>query len=146
MSSSNQKANGSEQNLQLKRRRRFAEEKREIAETSLQAGASVREVAVAYRVHPRQVGKWRRLYRSGALSQVPEPALLSVGVIDGVQQEPRARTSGRCANFLKTAKRRIADNHHFGSIPALRCPRCCGQDVADRPKRFLYTAQAGTRN
>jgi hypothetical protein len=65
MGSSNQQGNGSEQKREAKKRRRSAEEKREIAEASLQPGASAREVAQAYGVHPSQIGSWRRWYRSG---------------------------------------------------------------------------------
>jgi transposase-like protein len=87
MSSWNQKGNGLEQRSEVKRRGRPAEEKREIAEASLKAGASVREVADAYGVHPSQVGKWRRLYRSGTLGKPAAAALLAVRVTEGVEQE-----------------------------------------------------------
>jgi transposase len=67
------------------------EEKRQIAEASLQPGASVTEVAKAYGVHASQVGKWRRAYRSGLLGNAPEPALLEVHVADGVEQHETSR-------------------------------------------------------
>jgi transposase-like protein len=57
MSTLNQTAHGSEQERKAKWLRRSAEEKRRIAEASLTPGASVHEVAQAYRVHPSQVGK-----------------------------------------------------------------------------------------
>jgi transposase len=85
MSDSNQKGKGSEQETPIKRRRRSAEEKREIAQASLKLGASVREVAEAYGVHPSQVGKWRRLYRSGGLGNASAPGLLAVRVSDDAQ-------------------------------------------------------------
>jgi len=73
MSSLSQKGNGSEQRVAPKRRRRSVEEKCAIAEASLKPGTSVREVAEAYGVHPSQVGKWRRLYRSEAVDDTPAP-------------------------------------------------------------------------
>jgi transposase len=87
MSSWNQKGNGSEQGVPIKRRRRSAEEKREIAEASLKPGASVRAVAEAYGVHPSQVGKWRRLYRGGSLRKAPAAGLLAVRVTDDTPQD-----------------------------------------------------------
>jgi len=56
-SSSNQQGEAVERTREVKRRRRSVEEKRQIAEASLQPGASVAEVAQAYGVHPSQVGK-----------------------------------------------------------------------------------------
>ena len=91
MSSSNQKGNGSEQKPERKRRRRSAEEQRAIAEASLKPGISVREVAEGFGVHPSQVGKWRRLYRSGPATDVPAPALLAVRVIDSPAQDQTGR-------------------------------------------------------
>ncbi len=81
-----------------KRRRRSAEEKHEIAEASLKPGASVRKVAEAYGVHPSQVGKWRRLYRSGSLRKAQPPALLAVRVTDNAQQNETSRASKSKAN------------------------------------------------
>lgn len=91
MNSSNQKGSGSEQDVPVKRRRRSAEEKREIAEASLKPGASVRAVAEAYGVHPSQVGKWRRLYRGSISRKAPAPALLAVRVADDA---PHGQISG----------------------------------------------------
>jgi transposase-like protein len=71
-----------ERQVPIKRRRRSAGEKREIAEASLKSGASVHAVAEAYGVHPSQVGKWRRSYRSGSLQKAPASALLAVRVSD----------------------------------------------------------------
>jgi transposase-like protein len=86
MSSSNH-GNGSERKPEVERRRRSVKERREIAEASLKAGVSVREVAQAYGVHPRQIGRWRRLYRSGCLGNTPAPAILAVRVTDDVQAD-----------------------------------------------------------
>jgi transposase len=93
MGSSNQKGNGSEQKPEAKRRRRSAEEKREIAEGSLQPGASVREVAQGYGVHPSQVGRWRRLYGSGLVGKASAPGLLAVRISEGVEQDQTSRPS-----------------------------------------------------
>jgi transposase len=98
MSNWNQKGSGSEHEARINRRRRSAEEKREIAEASLKPGASVRAVADAYGVHPSQVGKWRRLYRSGSLRKAQVPALLSVRVTDDAPQGETSRASKSKAN------------------------------------------------
>jgi len=98
MSNSNQKSNGWEQGVSIKRRRRSVEEKREIAEASLKPGASIRAVAEAHGVHPSQVGKWRRLYRGGSSRKTPAPALLAVRVRDDVPQGEMTRASQSKAN------------------------------------------------
>lgn len=85
--SSSQKGEAVERAREVKRRRRSVEEKREIAEASLQPGTSVAEVAQAYGVHPSQVGKWRRLHRSGLLGNASAPPLLAVRVADAVERE-----------------------------------------------------------
>jgi len=72
-SSSNQQGEAVERKDEVKRRRRSIEEKRQIAEASLKTGASVADVALASGVHPSQVGKRRRLYRSGLLRNVLAP-------------------------------------------------------------------------
>jgi len=90
MSGSNQKGNESE-NVVRKRRWRSAEERRAIAEASLKPGGSVREVAEEYGVHPSQVGKWRRLYRKGALGSTS--AMLAVRVTEDVQPGDASRSS-----------------------------------------------------
>jgi transposase-like protein len=91
-SSSNQKANGPEQKTGAKRLRRSADEKRQIAEASLKPGASVQQIAQAYGVHPSQIGKWRRLYRSELLGHASEPALLAVHIADDLEQDATKRT------------------------------------------------------
>lgn len=90
MSGSNQKGNESE-NVVRKRRWRSSEERRAIAEASLKPGSSLREVAEEYGVHPSQVGKWRRLYRKGALGSTA--AMLAVRVTDDVQAGHPSRSS-----------------------------------------------------
>src|SRR4051812_10570269 len=92
--SSNQKGESVEQKREVRRRRRSVDEKRHIAETSLQPGATVGEVAQAYGVHPSQVGKWRRrAYRSGLLGSASTPALLAVRVTDIVEQDETSQRS-----------------------------------------------------
>lgn len=87
VSSANQKADGSEQRLESTRRRRSVQERREIAEASLQPGASVREMAETYGVHPSQIRKWRRLHRSGSLENATAPAMLAVHIAEGTEHE-----------------------------------------------------------
>jgi transposase len=92
-SSSSQKSEAVERKREVKRRRRSVEEKREIAEASLQPPASVAEVARAYGVHPSQIGKWRRLYRSGLLGNASAPRLLAVRVADAVEADETSDAS-----------------------------------------------------
>lgn len=101
--SSNQKSESVERKREVRRRRRSAEEKRQIAEASLQPGATVGEVAQAYGVHPSQVGKWRRAYRSGLLGSTSTPALLPARVSDTVEQDEtrqRPKEKGKRAGFI----------------------------------------------
>ena len=102
-SSSNQKGEAVARRQEVRRRRRSVDEKRQIADASLQPGASVADVAKAYGVHPSQVGKWRRAYRSGLLGNASEPALLEVRVADCVEQHETSRAStlkGKRAAFI----------------------------------------------
>jgi transposase-like protein len=92
-SSSNQKGEAVERTREVKRRMRSVEEKRQIAEASLQPGASVAEVGQAYGVHPSQVGKWRRLYRSGLLGNASAPPLLAVRVADAAELDETSQAS-----------------------------------------------------
>jgi transposase len=91
--SSNQKSEAVKRRREVRRRMRSVEEKRQIAEASLQPGASVAEVAQAYGVHPSQVGKWRRLYRNGLIGNSSEPALLAVHIAEDVQPRGISRTA-----------------------------------------------------
>lgn len=100
---SNQKGEAVERKRKVRRLRRSVEEKRQIAEASLQSGASVGEVAKAYGVHPSQVGRWRRAYRSGLLGRASGPALLAVRVTDGVEQDEtseRSKENGKGAGVI----------------------------------------------
>jgi transposase len=89
MGGSNQKNNGPEPGPELRRRRRSAQEKREIVEAAMQPGASVAEVAQTYGVHPSQVFKWRRAHRSGLLGKRAASALLPVRVTDSADEEQK---------------------------------------------------------
>lgn len=106
MSVSNQKGNESERVVR-KRRWRSAEERRAIAEASLKAGTSVREVAERYGVHPSQVGKWRRQYRKGGLEGTPAPAMLAVRVTDDVQPD-QSKVNGRGLIHIEFARARVS--------------------------------------
>jgi len=86
-SSINQKVEAVERERAISRRRRSAEEKRQIAEALLQSGVSVQEAAQTYGVHPSQIRKWRRLYRSGLLGNASAPALLAVRIAEGMEHE-----------------------------------------------------------
>jgi transposase len=112
MSVSNQKGNASEREVR-KRRWRSAEERRAIAEASLKAGTSVREVAERYGVHPSQVGKWRREYGKGGLEGTPAAAMLAVRVTDDVQPDQTSRSSkskvnGRGLIHIEFARARVS--------------------------------------
>ena len=68
------------------RRWRTISEKRRIVELTLEAGASVAEVARAHGVNANQVFKWRRAYERGELIE-PYSALLPV-TVSAVAQSP----------------------------------------------------------
>ncbi len=72
------------------KRFRSTQEKREIVEETLRAGASVSVVARAHDVNANQVFRWRKLYREGQL-EVEESTtrLLPVRVTDGAVQKVR---------------------------------------------------------
>ena len=88
-SSTNQKGEAVDGRRAVSRRRRSAEEKREIAEASLQSGVSVPEAAQTYGVHPSQIRRWRRLYRSGLLGNASAPALLAVRIAEDVEHHEK---------------------------------------------------------
>ena len=91
MSNASQKLDGTERKPERRRRRRSIKERREITEASLKPGATVRDVAQAYEVHPSQIGKWRRLYRNGQLGNAPPPAMMAVHI---EEVEPKKRSRG----------------------------------------------------
>ena len=113
MKSSNHETKGSEGKPEAERRRRSVEERREIAEASLKPGVSVREVAQAYGVHPRQIGRWRRLYRSGCLGNTPAPAILAVRVTDDEQADhtndsSKSKVNGHGMIHVEFARARVS--------------------------------------
>jgi transposase len=59
-----------------KRRHRSKQERRQIAQESLQAGASVAVVARRHGVNANQVFHWRKLLGEGRLDVTPAPAQL----------------------------------------------------------------------
>jgi transposase len=65
-----------------KQRRRTIEERREIVEETLVAGASVSRVARRHDVNANQVFYWRKLYREGQLGGDRTTQLLPVKVRD----------------------------------------------------------------
>lgn len=58
----------------VRRRHRSQLERRQIAEESLQPGASVAIVARRHGVNANQVFHWRKLLREGRLDETPTPA------------------------------------------------------------------------
>jgi transposase len=92
-SSSSQKGEAVERRRETRRRRRSVEEKGQIAEASLQPGASVAHVGKAYGVHASQVGKWRLAYRNGLLGNASAPFLLAVRVADAVERDETGQAS-----------------------------------------------------
>jgi transposase len=63
---------------QVKRQKRSVEEKRQIVEETLEAGASVARVARRHAVNANQVFYWRKKYREGRLGKGPSSRLLPV--------------------------------------------------------------------
>jgi transposase len=76
--------------VRASKRFRSTQEKREIVEETLRAGASVSVVARAHEVNANQVFHWRKLYRAGQL-EVEESTtrLLPVKVSDVAVQKMR---------------------------------------------------------
>jgi transposase len=79
----------------LQRRRRSVEEKRQIVEETLQAGASVAGVARAHGVNANQVFTWRRQYHRGQLERGTNEAveLLPVRVVEAASETARSRSA-----------------------------------------------------
>ena len=73
------------------RRHRSRQERREIAEESLQPGASVAVIARAHGVNANQVFHWRKLLREGRL-EVNQPAaqLMPVRITEALEDKPGA--------------------------------------------------------
>jgi transposase len=100
-----------------KLQRRTVEQKREVVEETLAAGASVARVARAHGINANQVFLWRRLYHAGELGGQPNHAigLLPVTIADSAASEPtqprsessRHRSSGIIHLKLPQAQVRI---------------------------------------
>ena len=65
-----------------KQRRQTVQERREIVEETLLAGASVSRVARRHDVNANQVFYWRKLYREGRLGDSAAAQLLAVRVTE----------------------------------------------------------------
>lgn len=77
-----------------RQRRRTKQERREIVEETLKAGASVAVIARAHGVNANQVFAWRKLYREG---QLEEEASEAGALIPVTVSEPARATSRRSA-------------------------------------------------
>lgn len=76
-----------------RRRHRSKQERRQIAEESLQPGASVAVIARSHGVNANQVFHWRKLLREGRLDvRLASTQLMPVRISDLVREEP---TPGR---------------------------------------------------
>lgn len=80
----------------MKRQYRSKEERRQIAEESLQPGVSVAVLARAHGVNANQVFTWRKLYREGLLDAKASPAqLVPVRITEVVTRETDMSRSER---------------------------------------------------
>lgn len=71
------------------RRSRSKQKRREIAEESLQPGASVAVVARRHGVNANQVFHWRKLLREGQLEMKPAPShLMPVCITEVTEDKP----------------------------------------------------------
>jgi transposase len=76
--------------LAVKRRHRSKQERRRIAEESLQPGISVAVLARRYGVNANQVFQWRKLLREGRLEERPVlTQLMPVRVSDVIDEHVR---------------------------------------------------------
>lgn len=85
------------------RRFRSKQERRQIVEETLKAGASVALVARAHDVNANQVFKWRRQYQQGRLEVDSRTTLLPVKVSDAIpvaQSAPRRKPQTRRAGII----------------------------------------------
>jgi transposase len=69
------------QSTGTKRRHRSKQERRQIVEGSLKAGASVARIAESYGLRRNQIFHWRKLYREGRLGAAT-PELLPVRIAE----------------------------------------------------------------
>ena len=73
-----------------RRRHRSKQERREIAEESLQPGASVAVIARSHGVNANQVFHWRKLLREGRLeAKAPAAPLMPVRITEVIEETPR---------------------------------------------------------
>jgi transposase len=102
--------------MEVRGRKRFrsTQEKRQIVEETLRAGASVSVVARAHEVNANQVFYWRKLYREGRLEVESASRLLPVKVRDAIQsiqlpsrQKSRLKRNGIIDIDLGHARMRI---------------------------------------
>jgi transposase len=71
------------------RRHRSKQERRQIAEESLQPGVSVAVVARRHGINANQVFLWRKLLREGLLNVKPSPAqLMPVRIAEVIEDRP----------------------------------------------------------
>ena len=106
------------------KRFRTTQEKREIVEETLRAGASVSVVARAHDVNANQVFHWRKLYRRGQL-EVEESTgrLLPVKVGDVAVQNRRV-ASGQKSKLKRSGIINIDLGHARVRIEGAADPEC----------------------
>jgi len=78
----------------IKRRHRSKQERRRIAEESLESGASVAAIARSHGVNANQVFHWRKLLRKGRLEVRPalSTQLMPVRLAEAIGENSPART------------------------------------------------------
>ena len=82
--------------IAVRRRHRSKQERRQIAEESLQPGISVAVLARRHDVNANQVFHWRKLLREGRLEERPSAAqLVPVRIADIAEEQMRP---ARCYN------------------------------------------------
>jgi transposase-like protein len=119
------------------RRFRSKQERRQIVEETLKAGASVSLVARAHDVNANQVFKWRKQYREGRLDVTPAASpstLLPVKISDAL---PLVRP---------TAARRRPKARRVGIIVSVwRTPSCLHLSVCTRRRDRIHTSKLWTQ-
>lgn len=90
------------------RRHRSKQERRQIAEESLQPNTSVAVVARRHGVNANQVFHWRKLLREGRLDLKPVPAqLLPVRIAETFSEEPAPVRTCSGAIHIELGRTRI---------------------------------------
>lgn len=91
-----------------RRRHRSKQERRQIAEESLQPGASVAVIARSHGVNANQVFHWRKLLREGRLDVKPASTqLIPVRISDVVREEPMSGRSCSGAIHIELGRARL---------------------------------------